>query len=142
MASLFGLARLGKDVELRFIPSGDAVVNLALAFSYGKKGDDGKRPTQWVDAAVFGKRAEAIAPFLTKGGLVSVLIEDVHIETYQSAKGEGTKLVGRIAQIDLAGGGQAQQAAPAPTQQRAVPAPRPAPKPAPNFSDLDDDIPF
>lgn len=139
MASLFGLARLGKDAELRFIPSGDAVANLALAFSYGKKGDDGKRPTQWVDAAIFGKRAEAIAPFLLKGGLVSVIIEDVHIETYQSAKGEGAKLVGRIAQIDLAGGGQAQQAAPAAAPRQT---PTPQPKPAPNFSDMDSDIPF
>ncbi len=141
---MFGLARIGKDVEVRFLPSGDAVCNLALAFNYGKKGDDGKRPTQWVDAAMFGARAQALAPFLLKGGQIAVTIDDVHIETYQSAKGEGSKLVGRISDVELVSGGAsigATQQAPTrqPAQQQAA---RPSPKPAPDFTDMDDDIPF
>ena len=63
-----GLARIGKDAEVRFTPSGAAVANVSLAFTYGKKGDDGKRPTQWVDASLWGQRAESLAPYIKKGG--------------------------------------------------------------------------
>ena len=68
MAMMIGLARLGRDAEIRTTSQGDSVATLALAFSYGRKGSDGNRPTQWVDAALWGKRAEALAPYLTKGG--------------------------------------------------------------------------
>ena len=40
-----GLARIGKDAEVRYTPGGTAVANVSLAFTFGKKGDDGKRPT-------------------------------------------------------------------------------------------------
>lgn len=136
----FGLARLGKDAELRHTPNGDAVASLALAFTYGAKGQDGKRPTQWVDASFWGKRAESLVPYLLKGGLVSITLDDVHIETYQSAKGEGTKLVGKVLQIELAGGGQP-AAAPAPTQQRQA-APTAQRTPAKDFVTDPDDVPF
>lgn len=137
MAQLFGLARIGRDCEVRFLADGTAVANVSLAFSYGRKGQDGKRPTQWVDAAIFGKRAESLSPYLLKSGLVSVTVDDIHIETYQGKNGEGHKLVGSISQIELAGGGQA---AAAPAQQRPAPAPRPAAKP--DFTTEPDDIPF
>jgi len=51
---VIGLCRIGKDVELRYSPNGDAVATLALAFTFGKKGTDGRRPTQWIDAALWG----------------------------------------------------------------------------------------
>ena len=57
-----GLARIGRDVELRFLPQGDAVANISLAFTYGRKDSEGKRPTQWVEASIWSKRAEALAP--------------------------------------------------------------------------------
>ena len=63
----FGLARIGRDAEIRHTAGGDAVASLSLAFTYGRKGEDGKRPTQWVDASLWGKRAEALAQYLTKG---------------------------------------------------------------------------
>ena len=136
----FGLARIGRDVEVRESRTGgDSVANVSLAFSYGRKGSDGKRPTQWVDGTLWGKRAEALAPYLLKGGLVSVTLEDVAIETYQKADGTpASKLVGKIAAIDLAGSPGERAAAPPPP-----PKPVPPPKAAPSgFSDMDDDIPF
>lgn len=99
-----GLARLGRDAELRYLTNGDAVVNLAMAFSYGKKGEDGNRPTQWVDGAFYGKRAEALAPYLVKGGQVVAYLDDIHIETYEGRNGAGHKLVGRISDIELVAG--------------------------------------
>lgn len=137
MASLFGLARLGKDAALRYTDKQEPVVNLALAFTYGPKGQDGKRATQWVEGVFWGKRAEALAPYLLKGGQVAVTLEDVHIETYQSQSGPGHKLTGKVTQIDLAS--TPQHAAPAPAP--AKPAPRPAPRQSAH-PELDDDIPF
>lgn len=137
MSKMFGLARLGRDAEIRTTGQGESVATLALAFSYGRKGSDGNRPTQWVDAALWGKRAEALAPYLTKGGLVSVVLEDVRIETFDGKNGPGHKLAGRVIDVELAGGGE-RTAAPAPRQ---APAPRPAPAPAAGsgFDDMGDD---
>lgn len=134
----YGLARLGRDAELRTTSNGDTVATLALAFTRRVKGE---KLTQWVDGALWGKRAESLAPYLLKGGLVAVTLEDVHIETFTSQKGDGHKLVGRVIDVELAGGGE-RTAAPAPRQ---APAPRPAPATAPmgsGFDDLDSDIPF
>jgi single-strand DNA-binding protein len=136
----FGLARLGRDAEIRTTSQGESVATLALAFSYGRKGSDGNRPTQWVDAALWGKRAEALAPYLLKGGLVSVSLEDVHIETFDGKNGPGHKLAARVVDVELA---SPKQAGSAPAQQ-----PRPAPRPAPapsagsGFEDMTDDVPF
>lgn len=134
----YGLARLGRDAELRTTSNGDTVATLALAFTRRVKGE---KLTQWVDGALWGKRAESLAPYPLKGGLVAVTLEDVHIETFTSQKGDGHKLAGRVIDVELAGGGE-RTAAPAPRQ---APAPRPAPATAPmgsGFDDLDSDIPF
>jgi single-strand DNA-binding protein len=148
MAQLIGIARLGKNAVLRQAGQ-DHVVNLALAFNYGRKDPETRnKPTQWVDAALWGKRAEVLAPYLIKGQSVMVTIDDVHLETYQGSNGEATKLVGNISNIEFAGSPPAESqgnSAPAPRQQAAAPAPRqPAQntRAAPNFSDMDDDIPF
>lgn len=140
MSKMFGLARLGRDAEIRTTSQGESVATLALAFSYGRKGSDGNRPTQWVDAALWGKRAEALAPYLLKGGLVSVSLEDVHIETFEGKNGPGHKLAARVVDVELASPKQA-GAAPAPRQ---APAPRPAPAPSGGhgFEDMSDDVPF
>jgi single-strand DNA-binding protein len=143
MIQIFGLARIGRDVEVRNTTGGDAVASVSLAFNHGRKGDDGKKPTQWVDGALWGKRAESLAPYLTKGTLVTVALEDAHVETFKKADGtEGVKLAGRITAIDLAGGGQPQQQAPAPAPK---PQQRPTPHRAPaggGFEDMADDVPF
>jgi single-strand DNA-binding protein len=103
MAQLIGIANLGRDAEVRYTPSGQAVMNLALAFNYGKKGDDGNRPTQWVDAALWGQRAESLGQYMTRGQKVYVVIDDIHIETYEGQNGQGHKLVGNISTIEFAG---------------------------------------
>lgn len=141
----YGLARLGRDAEIRHTPNGDAVAGLSLAFTYGKKGEDGKRKVTWVDASLWGKRAEALAPYLLKGGMVSVTLEDVALQTFNKSDGSiGTKLVGRVMDIELAGGGQAAApSAPPPPPPPPKPTPRPAAPPAGSgFDDMDDDIPF
>jgi single-strand DNA-binding protein len=133
---LTGLARLGRDADLRYTPQGETVCNLALAFNYGKRSDDGKRDAQWVDAALWGKRAEALSRYLTKGTAVDVILADPHIETYQGKNGPGQKLVARVVDIELAGSRPA-GSAPAPGR----PAQSSAP-PAAGGGEFSDDIPF
>ncbi len=166
MAQYIGLARLGRDAEVRYTPNGDAVANLSLAFSYGKKGEDGFKPTNWVDGALWGKRAEALAPYLLKGQLVVATIDDLHIETFDKRDGDqGTKLSGTVSYIDFAGspkqsggeGGVPSQRPTTQAQRPAAPAQSPAQRPAATaqrpaatgkassaaaFDDMDDDIPF
>lgn len=126
----YGLARLGRDAEVRTTQGGEQVASLSLAFTRRVKGE---KLTDWVDGALWGKRAEALAQYLTKGSLVVVTLDDLHIETYQGKNGEGHKLVGRVTDVELAGGGDKPAAAP-----------RPAQKPAAGggFDDTDGDIPF
>jgi len=140
MAQLFGLARIGRDAELRTLDNGDAVCNVSLAFNYGRKGEDGRRPTTWVDGALFGKRAEALVQYLTKGTACAVTLDDVHIQGFKA--GDGTpksKIVGKISAIDLAGGGQERAPAPPPPPKAA---PRPAARQSGGFDEMDDDITF
>ena len=99
---LTGNVRLGRDVDLKFTGAGTAVANLAGVYEYGRKGDDGKRPSQWVDAALFGKQAEAMAPYLKKGTVVSVTLDDVHLESYQGKTGTVSKLCGKVINIGFA----------------------------------------
>ena len=134
-----GLARIGKDAEVRYTPSGAAVANVSLAFTYGKKGDDNKRPTQWVDASLWGRRVESLAPYLTKGKQIVAYLEDVHIQTY--TKGDGTqasKMAARIADLEFVAGGEQAE-----SQPRQQPKPQAAPQSqGSGFDDMDDDIPF
>lgn len=123
---LTGFCRLGQDAELRYTPSGDAVLNLSLAFNHGKKGDDGNRPTQWVSAQLWGSRAEALAEYLTKGTGLCVVLEDPHIEMYDRREGgQGAALRARVSSIEFAGssgdrqqGEQQRQGGQQQTQQR------------------------
>jgi single-strand DNA-binding protein len=129
-----GMARLGRDAEIRYTPGGDAVCNLSLAVNYGQKPAGGDRPTQWIDASLWGKRAEALAQYLVKGSVHCFTLEDIHLETYQGKNGEGVKLVARVLDVELGprvGGEQ-------PAQRQSAPAQRPKPAPQPD----DDDIPF
>lgn len=150
MAQMIGVFRLGRDVEVRYLQDGTAVANLALACNYGKKDSDGRRPTQWLDASLWGERAEKLAPYLLKGQAVYVIVEDTHIETFQTRDGGGgSKLVGRVASLEFVGNSQQdgqpsqnqgnRQQARQPAQRTAPQRTAPAPQPQ---DDYDDEIPF
>ena len=154
-----GLFRIGRDAEIRYLPDGKAVCNVSLAFNYGKKGQDNSRPTQWIDAAIFGQRAETLGPMLLKGAQHVFHLSDLHIETFTGKNGEGTKLAGIVDDVELTDRRDGQQAPQqgyqqqpqrqaAPQQQRppqSAPPQRQAParQAAPaGFMDDDLDIPF
>lgn len=138
---LIGIARLGRDAEVRFTPSGKQVANLSLAYNFGQKDAEGRRQTQWVEAALWGDQAERLQQYLLKGTVLNVICRDVHIETFEGRNGTGHKLVGTVSDIEFV---------PKQRESDGQPAQRPAgqQKPAGNsggqggFDDLDDDIPF
>ena len=140
MAQLFGLARLGRDCELRSTQDGTPVANLSLAMDY-RAGRE--KATQWVEGALYGKQADALAQYLVQGKLVCVTLDDVHIEDYPKRDGtSGTKLVGRVSKLELAGGGRDDGERTAPQVQRQAPKPEPKAS-AGGFDDMDDlDVPF
>ena len=67
------LGNLGKDPEVRFLPSGGAVANLTLATSESwkdKQTGEAKEKTEWHKVVVFGKLAEIAGEYLKKGSKV------------------------------------------------------------------------
>ena len=96
--------RIGQEPQLRYTKKGDAVMGLSLAYNYGRKGDDGKKPTQWVEGSLWGKQAEALQPYLAKGGQIVATLDDLHIEEYEGKNGPGHKLAGRVVSLELVGG--------------------------------------
>lgn len=70
-----GIGNLGRDPELRYMPSGEAIANISLACSYkvkDKNTGEQKEQTEWVRVAFFGKLAEIVGQYLKKGSSVYV----------------------------------------------------------------------
>lgn len=137
---LSGLGRLGRDADVRYTPDNKCVANLSLAYNYGMKDQEGKRPTQWISASLWGERAEKLATYLTKGTLLCVVMDDVHVQTYEKRDGgTGFDVRARIVNLEFAGGKK--EDAPAEAKSEPKPAAKPSGK-AGHFDDLEDDIPF
>jgi single-strand DNA-binding protein len=153
------VGNLGRDPEIRYMPSGDAIANIAVATSFKSKDrntGEQKETTEWHRISFFGRLAEIVGQYLKKGSSVYVegrlqtrkYTDKDGVEKYatdivaeQMQMLGGRQGMGGDAMDDGPGSYENSRPAPAPRQQQA-PAPRPAPKPAPNFSDMDDDIPF
>ena len=95
------LIRIGRDVELRYTQSGKAVCSIAGAYDVGY-GDNKK--TQWIDCALWEKRAESLAQYLVKGQECMVTLDDVYIDIYEGQNGPKSTLKARVVDIKLCGG--------------------------------------
>lgn len=62
------IGRLGQDIELRYLPNGDAVANFSLAMSDDYKGKDGNKveQTHWPRFTAYRKQAELLAEYVKK----------------------------------------------------------------------------
>ena len=110
------LVRLGRDAEIRYTPKGDPVASLAMVYDVGF--GDNKRG-QWIDGTLWGKRAESLGPYLTKGTQVVLYADDVELEQFMKKDGtQGAKLKCRVNELSLVSG-QSQQQAPQHQQQQA-----------------------
>jgi single-strand DNA-binding protein len=68
------IGNLGKDPEVRYLPSGDAVTNISVATTDQWKDKSGEKQehTEWHRVAFFGKTAEIAGEYLKKGSPVYV----------------------------------------------------------------------
>lgn len=145
------VGNLGRDPEIRYMPSGEPVANVTIATSSKYKSKTGEmvEETEWHKVTFFGKLAEIVGQYLKKGKPVYV---EGRIKTRKYTDKDGiekyaTDIIANEMQM-LGGredGGGSEQPTPHPAQR---PAPRQeAPRQAASsggggFSDMDDDIPF
>jgi len=69
------IGRLGQDVELRYMPNGNAVANLSLATSEtwkDKTTGEKQERTEWHKVTAFRKLAEIMGEYLKKGSQVYI----------------------------------------------------------------------
>jgi len=132
MNNLNLVGNLGRDAETRFTQSGDAITSFSVALSSGY-GD--KKVTTWLNASMFGKRGESVAPYLKKGSQVAISGEFC-ARPYTTKEGvEKLSLDLRVNDLTLIGGKKEGESAPSKPAQA---------KPVSNGDDFpnDDLIPF
>ena len=141
------IGRLGRDVELRYAPSGDAIASMALAVGSQWKDKSGERQesVEWVNLTAFAKTAELCGQYLKKGSKIFVSGR-MKTDKYDDKEGVtrySTKvIVDRIQFLDSKPEGQQQQAEPQQRPQQQA-TPRPSGGGSGNgFDDMSDDIPF
>ena len=68
------IGRLGREPEMRYLPSGDPVTSFSIATDrvYNDKSGQKQKETTWFRISVFGKQAEACNTYLAKGKLALV----------------------------------------------------------------------
>ena len=138
------IGRLGRDPEVRYMPNGDAAVNISLAVGKSwkdKNSGEKKEVTTWVPVSFFGKTAEIVGEYCRKGSQLQITGEfsvrkytdkDGNEKTITEIKGDRMQLLG--GKPEGGGGAPQQQRQAAPAQRAAAPARRNEP--------ADDDIPF
>lgn len=104
---------LGADADLRYSKDGSPAVTFSIAVNERTQHPDGSWGdyTNWVDCVMFGKRAEALAPWLTKGGKVAVMGR-IHTRVYQQDGRSVKRWEVRVDDIELLQYRRDQQAAP------------------------------
>lgn len=95
---------IGRNAETRHTQGGDTVTSWPVAVE-GRNGQE--KTTMWFDCALWGKRGEALAQYLTKGSRVSCA-GDLGTREHNGK----THLTLRVDQITLMGGGGRQEARP------------------------------
>lgn len=157
------LGRIGRNAELRQTGNGTAVAGFPVAVDVGYGNN---KQTLWLDASIWGKRAESgLIQYLVKGQQVWVAGE-IGTREFQKRDGApGFAVTLKVQEISLAGSPQGQQAPQQPqggyqqqgyggqAPQGAPPQHAPAQQPpaqggqgnnygAPNPGNFDDEIPF
>jgi single-strand DNA-binding protein len=116
---------LGRDSELRSIPSGEQVLSFSVADSAGRD-----KPTIWWNCQLWGKRAASLGPYLTKGQQVAVSGSVSEREWTDKDGAKRKTLEVRVSDVALQG-----------KPQTSEPASRPQQRPVKDFDD-DSDVPF
>ena len=156
------IGNCGRDPEIRYLPSGQAVANISIATTSRRKdrtSGETVEDTQWHRVTFYDRLAEIAGEYVKKGRPIYVegrlkygkYTDQAGVEknTVDIIASEMQLLGGREGMGGPSGGdedGGAPARRPAPAQRPAASAPanRPAAaaKPASGFDDMDDDIPF
>jgi single-strand DNA-binding protein len=104
------VGNLGRDAELRYTPGGAAVatINMATTEVWNDKGGQRQEKTEWHRIVLWGKSAESLAEYLTKGKQIYV---EGRLQTRQWDDKDGNKRYtteirgDRIVLLGSAGGG-------------------------------------
>ena len=67
------MGRLTRDHELRHTQSNMAVCSFSLAIDRGRKDQNGERQTDFIDCVAWGRQAEFVAQWFTKGSMAIVV---------------------------------------------------------------------
>ena len=153
----------GRDPEIRYLPSGQAVANVSVATSSRRKDKNSGETiedTQWHRVTFYDRLAEIAGEYVKKGRPIYVegrLKYGTYVDKTTGVEKNTVDIIATELQLlggregmgggeEGGGGGGYSRPAAAP---RPAPAARPAPAPAPaaarpasGFDDMDDDIPF
>jgi single-strand DNA-binding protein len=155
------IGNCGRDPEIRYLPSGQAVANVSVATSTRRKDKntgESIEDTQWHRVTFYDRLAEIAGEYVKKGRPIYVEGR-LKYGKYTDQSGVEKNTVDIVAtELQLLGGREgmggpsdgdeggsaAPRRMPAAAPRAAAPAPRqaPAPRPASGFDDMDDDIPF
>ena len=72
---VFIIGRLGQEPQIRYMPNGTAVLSISLATNDGYKDSQTGQfidNTEWHNVTIFGKKAEIVTQYRTKGDLLHV----------------------------------------------------------------------
>jgi len=134
------VGNLGKDPEVRYLPSGDAVANITVATTdryKDKQTGEAKELTEWHRINFFGRQAEVVGQYLRKGSQVYV---EGSLRTRKWTDKDGQEKYSteiRADNMQMLGAKQERQDSPAPRQTAQ------ASRPSTGFEDMDiDEIPF
>ncbi|OGP57692.1 MAG: single-stranded DNA-binding protein [Deltaproteobacteria bacterium RBG_13_61_14] len=110
------IGNLGRDPEVKYLPSGQAVANFSIATNEVWQGKDGKNEerTEWHRIVVFGKPAENCGEYLSKGRSVCVegRLQTREWEDKNQQKRSTTEVVAfRVIFLGSKGGGGGKEAA-------------------------------
>ncbi|MEY2783289.1 MAG: Single-stranded DNA-binding protein [Pseudomonadota bacterium] len=157
------IGNCGRDPEIRYLPSGQAVANVSIATTSRRKdrtSGETVEDTQWHRVTFYDRLAEIAGEYVKKGrpiyvegrlkygkytdqaGVEKNTVDIIATEMQLLGGREG---MGGPSGGDEDGGAPARRSAAAPRPAAsAAPASRPAPaaRPASGFDDMDDDIPF
>lgn len=143
------IGNCGRDPEIRYLPSGQAVTNISVATSSRRKDrntGDMIEDTQWHRVTFYDRLAEVVGEYVKKGRPIYVEGR-LKYGKYTDQSGQERSTVDIIAtELQLLGSSRDSQGDDGARSSRAAPAAAPtesSPSPsAAGFEELDDDIPF
>ncbi|WP_283673920.1 single-stranded DNA-binding protein [Butyricicoccus sp. Marseille-Q5471] len=80
------MGRLTRDPELRHTQSNMAVCSFSLAIDRDRKGPNGERQTDFIDCVAWGRQAEFVAQWFTKG-VMAIVVGRIQSRRWQDQNG-------------------------------------------------------